>query len=162
MTSCGFYRTNGITQSEIAKEFGIKGNNIFYVLRNLECRGLIVRQSTLVRTKEANSEGELKNSSIVNTNMLHLYRYAKHLGCQQRLEITKEDKRMVANENMDVNTVSGDGAGEGCVKEDVHVKDYLPALKAICDKLDRAGDKVTHIYLLLVSLAVFRSLSKSC
>lgn len=101
-----------------------------------------MRQSTLVRTKEANSEGELKNSSIVNTNMLHLYRYAKHLGCQQRLEITKEDKRMVANENMDVNTVSGDGAGEGCVKEDVHVKDYLPALKAICDKLDQAGDKI--------------------
>ncbi|KAG5536532.1 hypothetical protein RHGRI_024082 [Rhododendron griersonianum] len=135
-------KTNGITQSEIAKEFGIKGNNIFYVLRNLECRGLIVRQSTLVRTKEANSEGEPKNSSIVNTNMLHLYRYAKHLGCQQRLEITKEDKRMVANENMDVNTVSGDSAGEGCVKEDVHVKDYLPALKAICDKLDQAGDKI--------------------
>lgn len=120
-----------------------------------------MRQSTLVRTKEANSEGELKNSSIVNTNMLHLYRYAKHFGCQQRLEITKEDKSMLANGNVDVNTVSGAGAGEGCVKEDVYVKDYLPAMKAICDKLDQADDKVTLIYFLLVHLAVFRSFSKS-
>ncbi|KAH7865791.1 hypothetical protein Vadar_011204 [Vaccinium darrowii] len=136
-------RTNGITQSELAKEFGMKGNNIFYVLRNLECRGLIVRQSTLVRTtKETNNEGEPKNISIVNTNMLHLYRYAKHLGCQQRIEITKEDKSMATNESMDVNTGSGAGTGEGCVKEDVHVKDYLPALKAICDKLEHSNDKI--------------------
>ncbi|THG08515.1 hypothetical protein TEA_002148 [Camellia sinensis var. sinensis] len=135
-------RTNGITQSELAKEFGMKGNNIFYILRNLECRGLIVRQSTIVRTKESSSEGVPKNSSIVNTNMLHLYRYAKHLGCQQRLEITKEDKTLVANENADVNAVSGDGAAEECAKEDVYVKDYLPALKAICDKLDQADGKI--------------------
>ncbi|KAL6996273.1 hypothetical protein U1Q18_006408 [Sarracenia purpurea var. burkii] len=134
-------RTNGITQSELAKEFGIKGNNIFYVLRNLECRGLIVRQSTIVRTKEASNEGEPKNSSIVNTNMLHLYRYAKHLGCQQRLEITKEDKTVMASENADVNTASVDGATEGCVKEDVRVKDYLPAMKAICEKLEQADGK---------------------
>ncbi|KAL7162716.1 hypothetical protein ACSBR2_043073 [Camellia fascicularis] len=135
-------RTNGITQSELAKEFGMKGNNIFYILRNLECRGLIVRQSTIVRTKESSSEGVPKNSSIVNTNMLHLYRYAKHLGCQQRLEITKEDKTLVANENADVNAVSSDGAAEECAKEDVYVKDYLPALKAICDKLDQADGKI--------------------
>ncbi|XP_057504442.1 uncharacterized protein LOC130787950 isoform X1 [Actinidia eriantha] len=137
-------RTNGITQHELAKEFGMKGNNIFYVLRNLECRGLIVRQSTIVRTKEASNEGEPKNSSIVNTNMLHLYRYAKHLGCQQRLEITKGDKTLADNENADVNAVSGDGDGaaEGSSKEHVHVKDYLPALKAICDKLEQADGKI--------------------
>ncbi|KAH7854590.1 hypothetical protein Vadar_015677 [Vaccinium darrowii] len=143
-------RTNGITQSELGKEFGMKRNNIFYVLRNLECRGLIVRQSTLVRTKETNNEGEPKNSLIVNTNMLHLYRYAKHLGCQQRIEITKEDKSMATNESMNVNTESGAGTGEGCVKEDVHVKDYLPALKAICDKLEQSDDKMTRSYTLLV------------
>ncbi|KAA8541644.1 hypothetical protein F0562_022796 [Nyssa sinensis] len=133
-------RENGITQSELAKEFGMKGNNIFYVLRNLECRGLIVRQSTIVRTKEACNEGESKNSSIVSTNMLHLYRYAKHLGCQQRLEITKEDKTLAVNENAEETAVSG--VADECVKENVHVKDFLPALKAICDKLEQADGKV--------------------
>ncbi|KAK3013116.1 hypothetical protein RJ639_010117, partial [Escallonia herrerae] len=111
-------RTNGITQSELAKEFGMKGNNIFYVLRNLECRGLIVRQSTIVRKKELGTEGELKNSSIVSTNMLHLYRYAKHLGSQQRLEIIKEDKGSAANENADGSILSSAGIAEECIKED--------------------------------------------
>ncbi|CAK9179893.1 unnamed protein product [Ilex paraguariensis] len=134
-------RTNGITQSELAKEFGMKGNNIFYVLRNLECRGLIVRQSTIVKKKEACNEREPKNSSIVATNMLHLYRYAKHLGTQQRLEITKEDKTL-ENDNAEGSAVSVDGVAEECIKEDVHVKDYLPALKAICDKLEKADGKV--------------------
>ncbi|XP_059645446.1 uncharacterized protein LOC132287005 isoform X2 [Cornus florida] len=135
-------RTNGITQSEIAKELGMKGNHIFYVLMNLECRGLIVRQSTIVRTKESCNEGESKNSSVVNTNMIHLYRYAKHLGCQQRLEITKEGKTLVGDENVEGSAVGGDGIADECVRDDVHVKDYLPALKAVCDKLEQADGKV--------------------
>ena len=45
-------KTNGITQSQLCEEFGIKENNMFYVLRNLECRELIVRQSSIVREKE--------------------------------------------------------------------------------------------------------------
>ncbi|XP_052182207.1 uncharacterized protein LOC127794928 isoform X2 [Diospyros lotus] len=135
-------RTNGITQSELAKEFGMKGNNIFYVLRNLESRGLIVKQSTIVRTKEASKEGETKSSSIVNTNMLHLYRYAKHLGCQQRLEITKRDKPLLDNENVDLDAANCDSVSDEFVKDDVHVKDFLPALKAICDKLELADGKI--------------------
>ncbi|XAR49896.1 hypothetical protein NMG60_11004070 [Bertholletia excelsa] len=135
-------RTNGITQSELAKEFGMKGNNIFYILKHLESRGLIVRQSTILRTKESSKQGESKSSSIVNTNMLYLYRYAKHLGCQKRLEIIKEDKGLVANDNVEVNAVSGDVAIEEGAKEDVHIKDYLPALKAICDKLEQADGKI--------------------
>lgn len=118
----------------------MKGNNIFYVLRKLECRGLIVRQSTVLRKKEICNEGEAKNSSIVNTNMLHLYRYTKHLGCQQRMEITKEDKTSITNENADA--ASGAGVAEECVREDVIIKDFLPALKAICDKLEKADGKV--------------------
>lgn len=137
-------RANGITQSELAKEFGMKGNNIFYILRNLECRGLIVRQSTILRRKEASSDREPKNSSIVTTNMLHLYRYAKHLGCQQRLEITKEDNSLAGNDNEE-SAASGSSIVEERVKEDVHIKDYLPALKAICDKLEEADGKVIHI-----------------
>ncbi|KAF8388748.1 hypothetical protein HHK36_025428 [Tetracentron sinense] len=134
-------RTNGITQSQLAKEFGMKGNNIFYVVRNLECRGLIVRQSTIVRTKEAGNEGEtgLKNTSIVNTNLIHLYRYAKHLGSQQRLEITKEDTTLESLRDADGSAETGDGVAGEC---DVLVKDYLPALKAVCDKLEEADGKV--------------------
>ena len=45
-------RINGITQSQLCEEFGIKANNMFYLLRNLECRELIVRQSSIMRKKE--------------------------------------------------------------------------------------------------------------
>ena len=45
-------RTNGITQSQLCEKFGIKTNNMFYVLRNLECRELIVRQSSIMRKNE--------------------------------------------------------------------------------------------------------------
>ncbi|KAJ9559703.1 hypothetical protein OSB04_004863 [Centaurea solstitialis] len=133
-------RTDGVTQNDLAKEFGIKGNNIFYILRGLESRGLIVRQSTIIRKKEA--EGEYKNGSIVNTNMLYLYRYAKHLGSLQRLEITKEDK---ASDNVDGEVGTRDAVPEEGVKEDVHIKDYVPALRAICDRLEKADGKVLVI-----------------
>ncbi|KAL2516429.1 B-block binding subunit of TFIIIC [Forsythia ovata] len=136
-------RTNGITQSELAKELGMKGNNIFYVLKKLETQGLIVRQSTVIRTKESSNEGEPKSGSTVTTNMLHLYRYAKHLGSQQRLEIIKEDKPLLdGGEVADGNAATGDGFGVGTAKEVVHVKDFLPALKDICDKLENAEGKV--------------------
>ncbi|KVH97943.1 hypothetical protein Ccrd_023863 [Cynara cardunculus var. scolymus] len=132
-------RTDGVTQNDLAKEFGIKGNNIYYILRGLESRGLIVRQSTIIRKKEVGNEGEYKNGSIVNTNMLYLYRYAKHLGSLQRLEITKEDK---ASDNIDGEVGTRDGVPEECIKEDVHIKDYVPAIRAICDRLEKADGKV--------------------
>lgn len=104
-----------------------------------------MRQSTVVRTKESSNEGDPKSGSTVTTNMLHLYRYAKHLGSQQRLEIIKEDKPFVDGEVADGNAATGDGFSEGTAKEVVHVKDFLPALKAICDKLEEAEGKVSHI-----------------
>lgn len=139
-------RTAGVTQSDLSKEFGIKGNNIFYILKKLETRGLIVRQATVVKTREASGEGKSRHSSIVTTNMLHLYRYAKHLGCQQRIEIIKEDKPFVDTDIADVTDDNGAGFVEESVKEDVNVKDYIPAMKAICDKLEHAEGKVSHLY----------------
>ncbi|XP_010273234.1 PREDICTED: uncharacterized protein LOC104608836 isoform X2 [Nelumbo nucifera] len=137
-------RTDGITQSQLAKEFGLKGNKIFYIVRSLECRGLIVRQSTIVRTKEHATDGEgdcvLKNTSVVNTNLIHLYRYAKHLSSHERLEITKEDA-VEGLGSANGSTTGVDVAGEN-VREDVLIKDYLPALKAVCDKLEEADGKV--------------------
>uniref|UniRef100_A0A161ZTH2 Uncharacterized protein n=1 Tax=Daucus carota subsp. sativus TaxID=79200 RepID=A0A161ZTH2_DAUCS len=133
-------RTNGITQSELGKEFGMQGNKIFYVLRKLETRGLIVRQSTTLRKTEVSSDREQKSSSIVSTNMLHLYRFAKHLGREQKLEVLKEDKP-ASNENEE-SELSASGMFGESVKEDVQVKDFLPVLKQICDKLEEADNNV--------------------
>ncbi|CAI9087290.1 OLC1v1021327C1 [Oldenlandia corymbosa var. corymbosa] len=136
-------RSNGITQSELAKELKIKGNNIFYILKKLETRGLIVRQSTVVKTKEATREGEHKNSCMVATNMVFLYRYAKHLGCQQRIEIVREDKPFYDKcDNGGVSGANDVGFRQDHVEEDVQVRDFLPALEAICDKLEKADRKV--------------------
>lgn len=125
------FRTDGITQNELCKEMGIANNCIYYILKTLETRGLIVRQSTIIRKKTAGNE-EYKNGSIVNTNMLHLYRYSKHLGQFQRLEITKED-----------NAEGEDASGEGVFEE--RVNDFVPAFRDICDRLEKADGKVTFV-----------------
>lgn len=147
----GTCRTNGITQSQLGKEFGIEGKNLFYVVRNLECQGLIVRQSAVVRTKEAGNEGEPKNSQSVTTNLMYLYRYAKSLGSQQKIEITKEEWTIGNVGKADESATNRDGVSGKCVKEDVHVKDYLPAMKVVCDKLEEANDKVNLIQNCLAS-----------
>ncbi|KAJ8755986.1 hypothetical protein K2173_024531 [Erythroxylum novogranatense] len=132
-------RTDGIAQNQLAKEFGIEGKNLFYIVRNLESRGLIVRQPAVVKTTEAGGEGEGKNSWSVTTNLMYLYRYAKHLGIQQRLEINKEGRSL---ENVgDEEEYGGEVVGDG-LRDEVLVMDYLPALKAICDKLDEVNEKV--------------------
>ncbi|KAK6148741.1 hypothetical protein DH2020_016266 [Rehmannia glutinosa] len=135
-------RTNGIAQSELSKELRIAANNLFYQLKRLETQGFIVRQPTVIRTKQASNNRETNNDSIVATNMLYLYRYGKHMGSQQRLEITKEDKLVMDREVADGHTETGNDFGKEIAKEDVHVKDFLPALKAICDKLEKAPGKV--------------------
>ncbi|XP_043719454.1 uncharacterized protein LOC122667263 [Telopea speciosissima] len=137
-------RTNGITQSQLAKDLGMKGNQLFYNVRILECKGLIVRQSTIVRTKESSLEEEnvSKSTSVVTTNLIHLYRYGKNLTSHQRLEITKEET-LDNLRNAEGSNSMGDGiTGGECLKEDVLIKDYLPALKAVCDKLEEADGKV--------------------
>ncbi|KAL9157086.1 hypothetical protein ABFS82_09G122300 [Erythranthe guttata] len=135
-------RKNGIAQSELAKELRIAANNLFYQLKKLEIQGMIVRQPTVIRTKQASHNGEPKNDSIVSTNMLFLCRYAEHFGCQQRLEITKEDKLSMDREVADARTETGDDYGNEIAKDDVLVKDFLPQLKAICDKLEKVHGKV--------------------
>ncbi|XVF25204.1 hypothetical protein REPUB_Repub13aG0193100 [Reevesia pubescens] len=135
-------RTNGVTQSQLAKEFGIEGKNFFYILKNLECRGLIVKQPAVVRKKEACIEGESKNCSPVTTNLIYLYRYAKRLGSQQRFEINKEEQTLESLGCDDENVPEDEGFALENVKENVLVNDYLPAMKAVCDKLEEANGKV--------------------
>lgn len=132
-------RDNGVTQNQLCKELGTAANNFFYVVKRLECWGLIVRQSTIVRTKEVSSDKEPKNSQPVHTNLIRLHRYALPLSSQQRLEITKENKNL--EENLGEN-VSGADFLEECGQDDVRVKDFLPAIKAVCDRLEQAEGKV--------------------
>lgn len=101
-----------------------------------------MRQSAVVRTKEAGNEREPRNSQSVTTNLMYLYRYAKSLGSQQKIEITKEEWTIEDVGKADESATNRDGFSGKCVKEDVHVKDYLPAMKAVCDKLEEANDKV--------------------
>ncbi|KAL5579539.1 hypothetical protein UlMin_011981 [Ulmus minor] len=135
-------RKKGITQSQLAKELGIEPRNFFYVLRNLECQGLIVRQSAVVKTKESCNDGESRNCPSVTTNLVYLSCYAEHLGSQQKIEITKEEQTSVSLENLEGSAKSSDDFAGKKVKDDVLVKDYLPAMKAVCDKLEKANGKV--------------------
>ncbi|KAG9443714.1 hypothetical protein H6P81_015054 [Aristolochia fimbriata] len=135
-------RTNGITQSELAKGFGISGNSMFFVVKYLECQGLLVRRSTTVRTKESDADGNNGNKTtpIVHTNLLYLYRYGKHLNMspQQRLEITRLDILGSGN-NANQTPIGGDAIACEAIKEDVLVRDFLPSMIAVCDKLETSG-----------------------
>lgn len=126
-------RSHGITQSQLSKQLRIEGNNLHYVLRSLECQGLIVKQSALERKKETCADGELKNLPCVSTNLVYLHRYAKQLGSHQRYEITTAGQKL---KNQD--DTNGNSSGE----MDVLIKDYAPQMKTICGKLVKANGKV--------------------
>lgn len=105
-------------------------------MKQLESRGLIVRQPAIVRTKEADS----KTTSCITTNMIYLTRYAKPLGSQQRFEICKEDSLSEHKA-----TAAGDSLVSESIKEDTLIKDFLPAMQAVCDKLEEANKKVSKL-----------------
>ncbi|KAF8011494.1 hypothetical protein BT93_J1946 [Corymbia citriodora subsp. variegata] len=136
-------RMKGVTQSQLCKEFGMGGKYMFYILKSLESRGLIMKHSALVRTNEPGAGGESRNSSSVTTNVLYLYRYAKQLGLQQKFEITKDEEQTYEGfEDSSEIYVSEECLPGDYAKENVVVKDYLPAMKAICDKLEATEGKV--------------------
>lgn len=137
------FRDNGVAQNELTKEFQIPANNLFYQFKKLETQGLIVRHQSVIRKKQNSNNKERTSGSIVTTNMLYLYRYGKHLGTQQRLEITKEDQIFMDSEVADSHSETGNDFGKETVTDNVHVKDFIPALKAICDKLEKAEGKVS-------------------
>ncbi|WCJ39443.1 B-block binding subunit of TFIIIC [Euphorbia peplus] len=131
-------RENGVTQYQLAKEFGIEGNNYFYRVKNLECRKLVVRQPVIVKTKEAD-DGDTK---IMNTNLIYLSRYAKQLDGQQRYEINKDKQNLETPGNVEESDIEGECSQRESSKDDMLVKDHLPAMRAICDRLEAANDKV--------------------
>ncbi|KAI9102884.1 hypothetical protein K1719_023323 [Acacia pycnantha] len=144
-------RSHGITQSQISKQLRIEGNNLHYVLRSLECQGLIVKQSALERKKETCADGELKNLPCVSTNLVYLHRYAKQLGSHQRFEITTAGQKLKNQED-----ANGNSGGE----MDVLIKDYAPQMKAICGKLAKANGKVLVVSDIKRDLGYCKSPSK--
>ena len=70
-------------------------------------------------------EGESKRSLCISTNLMYLYRYAKHLSAQQKLEISKEGPTVESfgKENGSENAQSRDS-----FTQDVHLKDYSPTI----------------------------------
>lgn len=125
---CFIFRNKGIAQNVLTKELHIPANNLSYQFKTLETQGLLVKQPSVIR----------KNGTIVSTNMIYLARYATHLGFQQRLEITKTDQTSMDGEAVDSHT----GTHDDSVTENIFVKDFVPAMKAICDKLAKAEGKV--------------------
>lgn len=143
-------RTNGVTQRDLAKELGIKPNKFFYHVRYLEAQQLIVKRSALVREKEVGNEvdSEVKNSAVAQTQLLQLYRYSKFgdLNTHQRVEITKPACLNILN----IGDV--DETHTEYMKENTRVNNFLPEMKAICDKLDETNEKVLVVADIKVAL----------
>ncbi|CAN1162161.1 hypothetical protein LINPERPRIM_LOCUS1322 [Linum perenne] len=136
-------REDGVTQSQLCKEFGMEGRNFFYIVKNLESRNLIVRQPAIVKTKEAGGAGEMKSS--VSTNLMYLSRYATRLGAQQRFEINKEEHALGSLSDLEEADVDEENSAGDCLKDAVLVKDFIPAMQAICEKLEIANGNVLVI-----------------
>jgi len=144
-------RNSGVTQNELCKKFKMKGNNFHFIVKSLESQRLIVRQSTIIKMKDhgADREDASQNKQVINTNSLYLSRYAKDMNMtsQQRIEITKPEL-LGRNEETNVDALQEDGTSGANSKNDISIHDYLPAMKAICDKLEEASGKVdcAHIF----------------
>ena len=77
--------------------------------------------------------------AIVSTNLMHSNLLSKMVRlCETRkevvLKILKDEKE---------NAESGEWLIEICVKEGVLIKDDLPSLKAVCDKIEELDNKVS-------------------
>lgn len=122
----------------------MKGNNFHFIVKSLVSQRLIVRQSALIKVKDNGAEGEevSHNKQVINTNSLYLSRYAKdmNMNSQQRIEITKPEL-LGSNEETNI-ALQEDGALAVNLKNDISVHDYLPAMEAICEKLENASGKV--------------------
>ncbi|KAG8060168.1 hypothetical protein GUJ93_ZPchr0002g25488 [Zizania palustris] len=138
----GASRTSGVTQNDLCKKFQMKGNNFHFIVKSLQSQKLIVGQSTIIKVKDhgADVEDASQNKQVINTNSLYLSRYAKNLNMNshQRIEIIKPELLGI-HEETNADGLQEDGAFGVNYKNDISIHDYLPAMKAICDKLEASG-----------------------
>ncbi|CAO1946792.1 unnamed protein product [Urochloa humidicola] len=142
----GASRTFGVTQSSLSKKLGVEGRNFHYVVKILQSQGLIAgKQATAKSIDQVEGEYALRNNHIVSTNSLYLSRYAKDLNMNsyQRIKITKPELGSDEQTNTD-SLQEGDIVGVDN-KNDVSIRDYLPKMRAICDKLEEASGKALAV-----------------
>ncbi|XP_057453940.1 uncharacterized protein LOC130745606 isoform X3 [Lotus japonicus] len=118
-------RASGVTQSRLSKLLRIDGNSFHYVLRTLECQGLILKRTALEKKKPTSSF-----SGIATTNLVFLRRYAAKVTSHQRFELDHLEEEEEEEE-------------EGsATPKDMLLKDYAPQMNAIREKLAIANGKV--------------------
>ncbi|EEC73013.1 hypothetical protein OsI_06939 [Oryza sativa Indica Group] len=142
----GASRTSGLTQRSLSKEAEIKGNNFHYVVKTLKSQGLIVGKQAIAKINtQAKRKAVSQDKHVISTNSLYLSRYAKNLNMNsyQRIEITKP--KLECNEETNIDALQEDETLSVDYKNDVSIHDYLPAMKAICDKLEEASGKVLAV-----------------
>ncbi|CAI8595722.1 unnamed protein product [Vicia faba] len=124
---------DGITQSQLAKLLKIDPNNFHYVLRSLECKGLIVKRSALEKKKHIGGISTSTNyvPTNITTNLVYLRRYAKSIAQHQRFEL------QITQFN------NPDEISE--LQTNVVLADYEPQIKAISHKLANANGKVLPV-----------------
>jgi general transcription factor 3C polypeptide 1 len=150
-------RTSGVTQKSLWESIGMepnqskpsksirmKANNFHYVVKTLQSQGLIVGKQAIVKSNDVGGETEYdsRDSLVVSTNLLYLSRYAKELNMNsyQRIEIAKP--KLGRDEEINIDALQEDENLSVDYKSYVSIHDYLPAMKAICDKLEEASGKV--------------------
>uniref|UniRef100_A0A0E0CJQ2 Uncharacterized protein n=1 Tax=Oryza meridionalis TaxID=40149 RepID=A0A0E0CJQ2_9ORYZ len=141
----GASRTSGLTERSLSKEAEIKGNNFHYVVKTLKSQGLIVGKQAIAKINTQAKRKAVSQDKLISTNSLYLSRYAKNLNMNsyQRIEITKP--KLGCNEETNIDALQEDETLSVDYKNDVSIHDYLPAMKAICDKLEEASGKVLAV-----------------
>ncbi|KAK8454171.1 hypothetical protein SEVIR_5G408501v4 [Setaria viridis] len=138
----GASRTFGVIQRSIS----IKGNDIHYVVKTLQLQGLIVGKKAIVKSNDqAVREDASRNNHVISTNSLYLSRYAKDLNVNsyQRIEIT--EPKLGSDEETNIGALQEDDTLSVEYKNGVTFRDYLPEMKAICDKLEEASGKALAV-----------------
>jgi general transcription factor 3C polypeptide 1 len=113
--------------------------NFHFIVKSLASQRLIVSQQTIIKGKDNGAEAS-RNKKVTSTNSLYLSRYAKgmNMNSHQRIEITERETG--SDEEINVDALQEE---DGTLnKSHVSVHDYLPAMKAVCDKLEEASGTV--------------------
>lgn len=94
----------------------------------------------IIRTGKARRPGD--SCKVVSTNLVFMSRYSKRLGSRQKFEVSRREKRLDVPVSVDGNSTGEDGfAGKGV--EAVLIKDYLLAMRSVCDRLEKADGRVS-------------------